>query len=312
MKPFSRYRLLLCGLSFLSLVAGCGRIVGHFTSPLFDDLTRSFMQQGDVVIAEQGTPAFLLVLDGLIEHSPESKDILLAGAQAYSAYTAAFVGSKEPERNKRLTAKARDYALRALSLHSKRFAKVKDAPYPEFVTCLDTFKKKDVPFVFYSAASWAGWIQAHSDSMDAIADLPRVQALIERVIELDEAFYYGASHTFMGVLLTVRPPSLGGRPEEAREHFERALELGQGKTPYHPGDVREELREAHVRRRVVLRSFEHRPGFPCGRRARTHTRQHPGKRAGPRPDRRGPGRGILRLSRPGPSEHLPIVVCTSP
>jgi len=229
MKPISRYRLLLCGLSFLSLVAGCGRIVGHFTNPLFDDLTRSFMQQGDVVIAEQGTPAFLLVLDGLIEHSPQNKGLLLAGAQAYSAYTAAFVGSEEPERNKRLTAKAKDYALRALRLHSKRFAKVMDAPYPEFVTCLDTFREKDVPFVFYSAASWAGWIQAHSDSMDAIADLPRVQALIERVIELDEAFYYGASHTFMGVLLTVRPPSLGGRPEEARKHFERALELGQGK-----------------------------------------------------------------------------------
>ena len=65
--------------------------------------------------------------------------------------------------------------------------------------------------------------------MDAVADLPRVQALIERVIELDETFYYGASHTFMGVLLTIRPPSLGGKPEEARKHFERAVELGQGK-----------------------------------------------------------------------------------
>jgi hypothetical protein len=64
--------------------------------------------------------------------------------------------------------------------------------------------------------------------MDAIADLPRVQALIERVIELDEGFYYGASHTFMGVLLTIRPPSLGGKPEEAKRHFERAVELGQG------------------------------------------------------------------------------------
>ena len=73
------------------------------------------------------------------------------------------------------------------------------------------------------------WIQAHADSMDAIADLPKVQALIERVIDLDEGFYYGASHTFMGVLLTIRPPSLGGRPEEARKHFERAIELGQGK-----------------------------------------------------------------------------------
>jgi hypothetical protein len=219
----------LCGLSLLVFAAGCGRIVGHFTRPLFDDLTRSFMQQGDVVIAEQGTPAVLLVLDGLIEHSPNNESLLMSGAQAYSAYTAAFVSAKDPERNKRLTEKARDYALRAMSLHNKRFAKVKDRPYAEFVTCLGSFKRKDVPQVFYTATSWAGWIQAHSDSMDAIADLPKVQGLIERVIELDEGFYYGASHTFMGVLLTLRPPSLGGMPQEARRHFERAVELGQGK-----------------------------------------------------------------------------------
>ena len=97
-----------------------------------------------------------------------NKSLLLAGAQAYSAYTAAFVGADEPERNKRLTDKAKDYALRAMSLHSRPFAKVKDEPYPEFVPCLDTFKKKDVPYLFYTATSWAGWIQAHSDSMDAI------------------------------------------------------------------------------------------------------------------------------------------------
>ncbi len=230
MAPISKNSLLfLCSLSLVISLAGCGRIVGHFTRPLFDDLTRSFMQQGDLVIAEQGTPAFLLVLDGLVEHSPKNPDLLLAGAQAYSAYAAAFVGDKAPERNKRLTEKARDYALRALSLHNRRFARVKDEPYPQFVTCLDSFRKKDVPFLFYAATSWAGWIQAHADSMDAVADLPRVQALIERVVQLDETFYYGASHTFLGVLLTIRPPSLGGRPEEARKHFERAVQLGQGK-----------------------------------------------------------------------------------
>jgi hypothetical protein len=64
--------------------------------------------------------------------------------------------------------------------------------------------------------------------MDAIAELPKVQSLVERVIELDESFYYGASHTIMGALLTVRPPSLGGKPEEARKHFKKAVELGQG------------------------------------------------------------------------------------
>lgn len=187
------------------------------------------MRQEDVVVAEQGTPAFLLVLDGLIEHSPRNKDLLLSGAQAYAAYAAAFVGPDAPERNRRLTEKAKGYALRALSLHNKHFGRVKDEPYLEFATCLETFDQGDVPYVFHAAVAWAGWIQAHSDSMDALADLPKVQALIERVIELDETFYYGAPHTFLGVLLTIRPPSLGGRPEEARKHFERALELGEGK-----------------------------------------------------------------------------------
>ena len=230
MRRFSLDNLCwVAGLCLWLLVAGCGRIVGHFTQPLFDDLTRSFMQQGDVVIAEQGTPAFLLILDGLIEHSPKNKGLLLAGAKAYSAYTAAFVGADEPERDKRLTDKAKDYALQALALHSKRFAAVRDKPYPEFVTSLKAFRKEDVPYLFYTATAWAGWIQAHADSMDAIADLPKVQSLVERAVELDEGFYYGASHTILGVLLTVRPASLGGKPEEARNHFERAIELGRGR-----------------------------------------------------------------------------------
>jgi hypothetical protein len=187
------------------------------------------MQQQDVVLAEQGTPAFLLVLDGMIDHSPEDKSLLLSGAKAYSSYTAAFVGDTYPDRNRILTEKAKGYAFRAFSLHNRKFLEAKDRPHSEFTDYLSAFGERDVPYLYYTATCWAGWIQANSDSWDAIADLPKVQSLIERVIELDESFFYGSSHAFMGALLTIRPPSLGGRPEEAREHFERALTLGQGR-----------------------------------------------------------------------------------
>jgi hypothetical protein len=33
----------------------------------------------------------------------------------------------------------------------------------------------------------------------------------------------------MGILLTLRPPSLGGKPEEAREHFEKAIAMSDGR-----------------------------------------------------------------------------------
>ncbi len=228
----SKSRHILCGLALCLMMisaTGCGKIIIHYTRPLFDDINRSFMQQQDVVLAEQGIPAFLLILDGMIEHSPEDKSLLLSGAKAYSSYTTAFVGGKDPERNKILAEKAKEYALRAFSLHDKKFAKARDKPHSDFVTYLHSFGEKDIPYLYYAATCWAVWIQANSESWDAIADLPKVQSLIERVIELDENFYYGASHAFMGVLLTIRPPSLGGKPEEARKHFERALELGQAK-----------------------------------------------------------------------------------
>jgi len=33
----------------------------------------------------------------------------------------------------------------------------------------------------------------------------------------------------MGILLTLRPPALGGEPERAREYFERAIEVTDGR-----------------------------------------------------------------------------------
>jgi len=50
-----------------------------------------------------------------------------------------------------------------------------------------------------------------------------------RVVELDESTEDGGAHLYLGVLFTQRPASLGGKPEQAREHFERAIELSQGK-----------------------------------------------------------------------------------
>jgi len=223
---------ILCGIVlFLAMVltTGCGRIILHYSRPLFDDIIRSFMQQRDVVLAEQGIPAFLLILDGMIENSPKDKYLLLSGAKAYSSYATAFAGEKNPDRNRILAEKAKEDSVRALSLHNRKFTKAKDKPHSEFAAYLHSFGKRDVPYLYYAATCWAGWIQANSESWDAIADLPKVQSLIKRVIELDEGFFYGSSHTFMGVLLSIRPPSLGGRPEEAREHFERALKLSQGR-----------------------------------------------------------------------------------
>ena len=59
--------------------------------------------------------------------------------------------------------------------------------------------------------------------------LANVELLLRRIVELDETYQHGSAHVYLGVLAMVVPPSMGGRPEESRYHFERAIELSSGK-----------------------------------------------------------------------------------
>ena len=52
---------------------------------------------------------------------------------------------------------------------------------------------------------------------------------MKRVLELDEGFYYGGLHLFMGIWFASRPTIAGGDLKKAQEHFLEALEIGQGK-----------------------------------------------------------------------------------
>jgi hypothetical protein len=49
--------------------------------------------------------------------------------------------------------------------------------------------------------------------------------VLQRALALDETYQDGAIHGYLGIIDSLRPPALGGRPEEARMHFERAIEL---------------------------------------------------------------------------------------
>ena len=48
------------------------------------------------------------------------------------------------------------------------------------------------------------------------------------MLELDEGHDQGGVHTYLGILNSLRPPALGGKPEVARAHFERSIELSGG------------------------------------------------------------------------------------
>ena len=214
-------------LSLLLMSTGCAALMGSATSRFADDLTASILDQNDPETVRDGAPAYLLAIDGLIEGDPESSALLLTGSQLYGAYASAFV--EDEVRRRRLWDRALGYAQRALCLESSRVCDAVDAPFDEFAASLEAVGLSDVPAAYGFGAAWAGWVQAHADDWAAVAELPKIEALMGRVVTLDEGYEHGGAHLYLGVLFTQRPASLGGRPEEGREHFERAIVLAKGR-----------------------------------------------------------------------------------
>jgi hypothetical protein len=197
------------------------------TSRLGNNLSLAILNQDDPDTVRAGAPAYLLLVDGLIEADPINPSTLIAGAKLYSAYAAVFV--QDPQRAKRMSDKARGYARRALCLDRPRICDADKGSYTELRKVLDTMTYQDLPALYAYALSWALWIQTHSDDWTAIADLPKVEAMFEEVISLKDDYENGQPHLYLGIIRTQLPPAMGGKPEQGRVQFEKAIAISGGR-----------------------------------------------------------------------------------
>jgi tetratricopeptide (TPR) repeat protein len=214
-------------LSFLFLQTGCAAFINSKVNNAADNLTAAIQNQDDPELVRDGAPAYLLLMDSLVEGSPDNGDILEAAATLYSAYAAVFV--VDPERAARLSNRARAYAGRALCTGQGALCGLGELPFEEMQSTLTQASEKNLSQLFTYCVAWLVYIRAHSDDWGALADLAKVEIALDRVLELDESYQNGSPHLYLGILQTLRPPALGGEPEEARGHFERAIVLSDGK-----------------------------------------------------------------------------------
>lgn len=196
------------------------------TALLLENVAKASYKQSDLRLIREGMPSYLMLIDGMVEALPDNKRLLITAAQSYAAYASAFIQDENKEYAATLYAKAKGYALRALEQNG--FKNPLSRPFDDFETGLQKVGAKDVPYLFWAASCWGSWISLNMRSMEAMAELPRVEAMMKRVLVLDEAFYYGGAHIFMGVLEASKPRIAGGDLNRARDHFLRAIELGDG------------------------------------------------------------------------------------
>lgn len=226
------YKRLQCYLTLLATLfilpgTGCSTLAGSATQSLASSLSLAILNSDDIDTVEQGLPAYLLLLDGLIENDSNSSSLLIAAAKLNSAYAGVFPQSETQA--KKLSGKALAYARSAVCIIKKAACAAHQRSFAEFQSVIQQFQPSEVEALYTLGSTWATWIEVNKSDWNAIADIGHVQTIMEQVVALDEQHEAGSAHIYLGVLATLLPPAMGGKPELGRKHFQRAVDLSDNK-----------------------------------------------------------------------------------
>jgi hypothetical protein len=184
-------------------------------------------RETDLELAENSIPTNLELLEGMIGLDPQNATLHTYAAQAYYGLAYGFNEDHRPARAAGFYIRGLRHGIIALELGGAQ--NLKATAVSDFEQQVSTMNKADVPAMFWTASNWAKWIDMHRDSAAALAELPRPTALMQRVLELQDDYYFGGAHMYFGVYYGARAPVLGGDFKKSREHFDRAREITDNK-----------------------------------------------------------------------------------
>jgi predicted anti-sigma-YlaC factor YlaD len=237
----------------LGKVLGLALLLGFFTlqgcslnrfaaNRLGDALARGssvYASDDDPDLIGAAMPFGLKTIESLLVESPHHKGLLLAASSGFTQFAYAFVQTEADfvedadlkratalrEQAGRLYRRAMGYGVRGLEEVQPGWRQaLRTDPH----SALARFQKADVAQLYWAAAAWGSMISLNKTDSELGADLPQVESMMHRALELDEGFGRGAIYDFYIVYEGGRPTAAGGSVERARTSLARALQLSEG------------------------------------------------------------------------------------
>ncbi len=228
MRNILLIKVIILSFTLLTLSAcSMDQMLVRASTPMIESGVEALNHETDLDLAEDSIPANLNMLRGMITIDPENVLLHTYAAQAYYGLSYGFNEDNRPERASDFYLRGRKHGLTALEISGGK--NLLDVPIAEFEKQVARFDEDDVAAIFWTASCWAKWIDMHRDDPEAIAQLARATALMQRVIDLDDTFYHGGAHMYFGVYYGSRSPLLGGNFDKSRQHFDRAREITNSK-----------------------------------------------------------------------------------
>ena len=238
----ARPSLLTFSLLGWVLLGSTGCIKNIATNALADALSGTggtYSKDDDPELIADALPFALKTMESVLEAQPEHRGLLAATSAGFTQYSYGFLKEEAEDiekkdkalaehlrmRTKKLLHRGWGYAVRGLQLREPKVLELLQEKPNE---ALKKMTKEDVPLLYWAAASWGAEISMDIENLETIADLPKVELLLRRALELDETWDDGAIHDLLMTYELSRPDGGTDAQKAAKEHFDRSLELSKG------------------------------------------------------------------------------------
>jgi predicted anti-sigma-YlaC factor YlaD len=238
---------VVLGACVLLFSGGCSvkRMAIRQVGDAFAHTGTTFSSDNDPELIREALPFSLKLMESLLAEIPDHQPLLLATTRAHSQYAYAFLqmdadrlegedfeaAQRLRKRAANLFRRAVEYGLQGLEFQYPGFRQQMQME-PRVATRV--FGKEEIPLMYWTAAAWAGLINLKKEDAHLIAEIPQMEALMDRTLELNEGWDHGAIHSFMITYAMVRQGGTQDPVQEAKYHFRKAIEYSEGQqvAPY--------------------------------------------------------------------------------
>jgi len=236
-------RLLICAAALVLLTA-CSpqKMALNRMASALADASSVYEADNDPEFVRLAAPSTLKTVEMLLSQDPNHPQLLLTACSGFTEYSYGFlhveselkasdaaVSQDLRARAGKMYARARGYCVRGLQLRHPSITL--EALQKDPSAALQAATKEDVPFLYWTGASWGAELAVSPSQFARIAEVAPVRALLVRAKTLDADWDHGAIYEAM-IAFDGLPPLLGGSPAAARSDFDKAMELSGGKSVF--------------------------------------------------------------------------------
>jgi hypothetical protein len=215
MKTSYKLALLACVCGQL---CGCSlnRTAAKYTANIISAGMPAYLEDGDEQTARETLPGAIKLSEAVLQTDPENRQLLSVLAQGNCGYAFMFLEDENRARASAFYQRGAEFSARALKSRGILSA---DGDFNAKAVF-----RRDAPLVFWNAFCRAGYAQLNLETPDAMADISKLDPLLDSVLALESDYYFNGAHALKAAILAMRPPMFGGNPAKSKEHFEKALE----------------------------------------------------------------------------------------